>query len=364
MTKPTLKKRSFRSGWRALAWAMMKASYSRAIFPSSSVSSPGMSMAHSRANFTWSRSSTSSLKACSAPSGNAIRRTGMSSAESQLAAFTRCFRCSRLILMSLRRRIPRTAGIRPTAVYGFTTTGSSWDAVGPEQPRFANRLKREPERKLYLPGRRDELWRSKSWVARTRDVVAELLRHRSGEIWQTIDVVNVFHIHTVKDIEYLEAEFAMNAVADRNDALQSEVRVVIGIAFIAITGADAHPVRERKQIAIGVESGIDGEPARASQAGQQGKLEVTHDNRPFLRRFCQEGKREPVADVVVADRPVKFRMQVVLRSIGKVDRRRDIDGLGVGVVRQEIQVVRKSLPQARGTGVIEGKPDGLYVQNK
>jgi hypothetical protein len=61
--KPTLKYRSFQSGWRALAWAMMKTLYSRAIFPSSSVSSPGMSIAHSRANVAWSRSSTSSLKA-------------------------------------------------------------------------------------------------------------------------------------------------------------------------------------------------------------------------------------------------------------------------------------------------------------
>ena len=38
---PTLKKRSFRSGWRALACAMMKLSYSRAILPRYSVSSPG-----------------------------------------------------------------------------------------------------------------------------------------------------------------------------------------------------------------------------------------------------------------------------------------------------------------------------------
>jgi len=32
------------------------------------------------------------------------------------AAFTRCLRCSRLSLMSLRRRMPRTVGMRPTAV--------------------------------------------------------------------------------------------------------------------------------------------------------------------------------------------------------------------------------------------------------
>src|SRR4030095_14194501 len=119
MMNPTLKKRSFRSGWRAFACAMMNALYSFAILPRASVSSPGMSIAHSRANVAWSRSSTSSLKACSAPSGKAMSRTGISRLESHDAAFTRCERCSRLILMSLRLRMPRTVGMRPTAVYGL-----------------------------------------------------------------------------------------------------------------------------------------------------------------------------------------------------------------------------------------------------
>jgi hypothetical protein len=71
---------------------MMKALYAFAIAPSASVSSPGMSMAHSRAKVAWSRSSTSSLKAWSAPSGNAMRRTGRSRLDSHEAAFTRCER--------------------------------------------------------------------------------------------------------------------------------------------------------------------------------------------------------------------------------------------------------------------------------
>src|SRR5947208_13500676 len=39
--------------------------------------------------------------------------------DSHDAAFTRCERCSRLILMSPRFRMPRTVGTRPTAVYGL-----------------------------------------------------------------------------------------------------------------------------------------------------------------------------------------------------------------------------------------------------
>src|SRR3989442_767960 len=48
-----------------------------------------------------------------------MSRTGMSRLDSHDAAFTRCERCSRLIVMSLRLRMPRTVGTRPTAVYGL-----------------------------------------------------------------------------------------------------------------------------------------------------------------------------------------------------------------------------------------------------
>src|SRR5262245_27474974 len=133
MMNPTLKKRSFRSGWRAFACAMMNALYSFAILPRASVSSPGMWIAHSRANVAWSRSSTSSLNACSAPYGKAMSRTGISRLESHDAALSRCERCSRLILMSLRLRMPRTVGMRPTAVYGLIMPrllAPSWSVTG------------------------------------------------------------------------------------------------------------------------------------------------------------------------------------------------------------------------------------------
>src|SRR5580658_3316711 len=49
----------------------------------------------------------------------AIKRTGRLKLESQLAALIRCLRCSRLFLMSLRDRIPRMVGTKPTAVNGL-----------------------------------------------------------------------------------------------------------------------------------------------------------------------------------------------------------------------------------------------------
>src|SRR4030095_14723443 len=119
---------------------MMKALYALAILPRASVSSPGMSIAHSRAKVAWSRSSTSSLKACKAPSGKAISRTGMSRLESHDAALTMCERCSRLILMSERLRIPRTVGTRPTAVYGLIIHSLLWAPTARSAPRDARDL--------------------------------------------------------------------------------------------------------------------------------------------------------------------------------------------------------------------------------
>src|SRR6266542_3815160 len=78
-------------------------------------------MADSRAYVTWSRSNTSSVKPCNAPSGSSTSRTGRSRLESHDAAAIRWLMCSRLRWISARLRTPRTVGIRPTAVYGSGT---------------------------------------------------------------------------------------------------------------------------------------------------------------------------------------------------------------------------------------------------
>src|SRR3954471_18219997 len=77
-----------------------------------------MSIAHVRAKSMWLWSSTSSLKPCNAPSGNAIKRTGKSRLVNQQAALTRCDWCSMLRMMSARSRTPHIVGTRPTALYG------------------------------------------------------------------------------------------------------------------------------------------------------------------------------------------------------------------------------------------------------
>ena len=57
-------------------------------------------------------------------------------------------------------------------------------------------------------------------------------------------------------------------------------------------------------------------------------------------------------------------MQVILWSVGQVDRRRNVDRLGIGVVGQEVEMMRKRLTQADRARVIQRKPDGLDVQRK
>src|SRR5215469_9393420 len=156
-TNPMLKNRPGNSGWRALAWPITNAFHWRASAPSASVSGPGTSIAHSRANVAWSRSSTSSLKPCSAPSGMAIRRTGRSRLDSQAAAFVRCWRCSRLMPMSDRVRMPRTVGMSPTAVYGLimgttVTRGGAHEEGAADRGRHPRTLVQHPARPAGGPG--------------------------------------------------------------------------------------------------------------------------------------------------------------------------------------------------------------------
>src|SRR5262245_48724687 len=58
-----------------------------------------------------------------------MSRTGRSRLDSHEAAFTRWDRCSRLMAMSWRRRMPRTVGIRPTAVYGLIMRSPAWPSA-------------------------------------------------------------------------------------------------------------------------------------------------------------------------------------------------------------------------------------------
>ena len=87
-------------------------------------------IAHSRANSSWSRSRTSSLKPCRAPSGMAMSRTGRSMLDSHDAALIRCDRCSMFTCISSRWRMPRMVGTRPSAWYGSTMTSSLRPAYG------------------------------------------------------------------------------------------------------------------------------------------------------------------------------------------------------------------------------------------
>src|SRR5215471_12991649 len=152
---------------------MMKALYSLAILPRSSVSSPGMSIAHSRAKVAWSRSSTSSLNAWSAPSGNAISRTGIERLDSQAAALTKWWRCSRLILMSSRFRMPRTVGMSPTAMYGLIICRPSRaGAVVDDRARGACRHATGKRRSRALP------WGPRHLSARRDLITAPVFCHQ------------------------------------------------------------------------------------------------------------------------------------------------------------------------------------------
>ena len=99
-------------------------------------------------------------------------------------------------------------------------------------------------------------------------MVAKMTGYGSNEIPQPVDMVQIFHVGPVNNIEYFNAGFALHVLAEGNDALQAEINVIIGIASVAVTRTDANAVIKREYIAVGVETSIDGEKARTLQAAE------------------------------------------------------------------------------------------------
>src|SRR5713101_4714820 len=326
---------------------MTNASYSRAILPSASVSSPGMSIAHSRANLTWSASKTSSLNPCRAPSGNAMRRTGRSREESQLAAFTRCLRCSRLVWMSLRLRMPRTVGISPTAVYGLIIVlpQCQRDAAGcgrgrhpaarvfrlratkSPAPGLSRSLERDPKRQLNLPRRPHELRRAEAGISRRRDPVTDVLGHRPGKLGQPVDVVHVFHVHLVQEVEEFDAALALDFLIEVEAALNAQRHVGEIVADVGIASDEPHTVREREVVAVGVKPGVDRRTARALHGGDDRGIEMPQYGIHIVGHFSEEGYRKPVGDMVVAHGAVPIDMRKIFRGVRQIDGRLNVHRL-------------------------------------
>ena len=71
-----------------------------------------------------------------------------------------------------------------------------------------------------------------------------------------------------------------------------------------------------------------------------------------------------MTNIIVADGPVKFRMQVVLRCVGQVNGGRYVNRLCIGVIGKEAEVMRDDLAQANGSRVVDLEADWLDVQNE
>ena len=71
-----------------------------------------------------------------------------------------------------------------------------------------------------------------------------------------------------------------------------------------------------------------------------------------------------MTDVVVSDSAIKLGVEVVLRRVRQVDSSRNVNRLGVGVVGEEVKVVRKGLSQANGAGIVNGEANRLYIEYK
>src|SRR5712691_11422922 len=144
-------------------------------------------------------------------------------------------------------------------------------------------------------------------------MVAELLRQRASKVRQAVDVVYVLHVGPVEQVEELDAGFSLDPLSEGNDTLYPQIGVIVPITLVVVAGSVAHAVGERETVTVGA---------------------------------------------------IKFGVKIVLRSIGQVDRGRNVDGFGPGVVGQEVEVVRKSLSHAESTGVVERETDRFHVEHE
>ena len=135
-------------------------------------------------------------------------------------------------------------------------------------------LERNPERKLELACRGDELRRPET-AGDVSDVVAELLRHRADKIaygrWCHVQVIDLLHIHPVKQIEYLSANLSFNPLGERDHPLYPQAYVVVGVTQLGIARQVGHAVVEREPMPVQIPlrwSRVDGEMPGALQACQ------------------------------------------------------------------------------------------------
>src|SRR5262249_48046263 len=94
------------------------------------------------------------------------------------------------------------------------------------------------------------------------------------------------------------------------------------------------------------------------------KFEVPHKQRPRCWRLRQERQRESMADVVIADCTIEFRVKIIFRCVWQIDGGGDINRLRPGVIRQHAVIVRKCLTQAESAGIVKRKTNRLYVEHK
>src|SRR5579864_8145197 len=119
-------------------------------------------------------------------------------------------------------------------------------------------------------------------------MVPELSRHRPDKIGQSINVVYVFDVGPVKNVEEFNASLCLETFREGNDPLQTKISVVVRISFVAVARTDADAVRKWKYIAVGVETRIDGETARALQTAENRKLKIPCQKRPRCGGFGQQ----------------------------------------------------------------------------
>src|SRR5271154_987543 len=130
--------------------------------------------------------------------------------------------------------------------------------LSPRKPgglKSSSELKIQSERKLQLP-RRCHIFRiAESRIPRAADAILIVLRDRARKHRRAVNVVDLFYIGAIKNIESLKTEFALEAFAEWNHALQPHIGGVIRISLVSVTPHVADAVRKRINVTVHVKAG-------------------------------------------------------------------------------------------------------------
>ena len=103
-------------------------------------------------------------------------------------------------------------------------------------------------------------------AGRSKYAISERPGYGTYKVRGAVGMINVLHVDSVGQVEHLCTTFQLHTLRDRKQPLQPDIYIVIRIAFVGVASYGPDAVVKGEDVAVRVETGIDGEEASALQS--------------------------------------------------------------------------------------------------